>query len=99
MDDAPGDRRSPQNGDEFRYPDGTTEVVVAVEGSRVLSLREYPTLDRFRTATADAEATGTNETVAALPDVDAFRGSSGSDPTDSGPAEGCDRDHTDDTPE
>ena len=59
--------------DEYRHPDGTVEVIFAIEGDRVLTVREYPEHDRFREAVSAATSVGTNEAVDSLPGVEAFQ--------------------------
>lgn len=66
-------RHHPEKGEAYRHEDGTAEVVFATVGDRVLTVREYPTLDRFQQAIEAAESTGVNEEVAAIPSIDAFR--------------------------
>lgn len=63
---------TPSRGDEFRRPDGTIEIVYETAGGRVLTLREYPTVDAFREAARDAEYRGENAGVRDLSDVDSF---------------------------
>ena len=59
--------------DEYRHPDGTVEVIFAIEGDRVLTVREYPERERFREAVSAATSVGTNEAVESLPGVEAFQ--------------------------
>ena len=70
--DNTDDGTQPTEGQQYRHPDGTVEVVFALEGGRVLTLREYPTRDRFERAVDAATDTGIKEHVATLPDVDEF---------------------------
>ncbi len=62
----------PEIGEQYSYPDGTIEVVFAVEDGTVLTVREYPEQELFDSAVADARQEGINEEVANLPSVDAF---------------------------
>lgn len=68
-DDAEGLSKA----DEYRHPDGTVEVIFAIEGDRVLTVREYPERGRFRDAVSAATSVGTNEAVESLPGVEAFQ--------------------------
>ena len=63
---------SPKKADHYRYDDGTDEIVFAVEEGRVLTISEYPDVDAFERAVADAEYVGTHEGVAGMPGVEAF---------------------------
>jgi hypothetical protein len=58
---------------EYRHDDGSVEIVLAVDGGRVLTVREYPDEAAFEAATADAEYAGQHEGVSDLPGVEAFR--------------------------
>ena len=69
----PEDVGLPEKADLYRHPDGTTEIVFAVEDGTVLTFREYRDEESFRRATADATYEGTHEGVANLPGVEAFR--------------------------
>lgn len=60
-------------GAEFRFDDGTIEIVFETTAGRVLTLREYPTHDSFERAVERASYHGLHEQVADLPDIDAFR--------------------------
>lgn len=62
----------PAIADEYSHLDGTREVVFAVHGERVLTVREYPTVDRFDAAVENAPQKGTNETIAELSLEDVF---------------------------
>lgn len=62
----------PALGEQYRYPDGTIEIVFAVEDGAILTVREYPEQELFDAAVADARQEGINEAVADLPSVDAF---------------------------
>lgn len=62
----------PAIGEQYRYPDGTIEVVFAVEDGTVLTVREYPEQELFDAAVADARQEGILEEVANLPDADTF---------------------------
>lgn len=68
------DHPTPAKGDQYEHPDGTTEVVFAVEEGRVLTIREYPDADAFDEGVADASSAGTHEGVANLPDAEFFQG-------------------------
>ncbi|MDR5674626.1 hypothetical protein RH858_15990 [Halalkaliarchaeum sp. AArc-GB] len=70
--------------DEYRHPDGTVEVIFAIEGDRVLTVREYPERDRFREAVSAATSVGTNDAVDSLPGVEAFQDSEEKQPRQSG---------------
>ncbi|WP_336361014.1 hypothetical protein [Haladaptatus sp. ZSTT2] len=59
--------------DHYRLPDGTVEIVFAVEGGRVLTFREYQSPAEFSTAVEDGEYLGSHAGVADLPNVEAFR--------------------------
>jgi hypothetical protein len=63
---------TPEKAAQYDHPDGSTEVVFAVEDGRVLTVREYPDIERFRAAIADATHAGSHEGVADLPGVEAF---------------------------
>lgn len=65
----------PQKGDEYRHPDGTTEVVFMTEDGRVLSFREYPDTETFDQSVETATYRGVNDDVASLPDASAFAAS------------------------
>lgn len=52
--------------DAYRHPDGTTEVVFALEEGRVLTVREYPDAERFESAVDGATYQGRHEGVASL---------------------------------
>ncbi|MFC6838517.1 hypothetical protein [Halomarina ordinaria] len=62
----------PRTADHYRHPDGTTEVVYAVEEGRILVVREYESVEAFERAVADARYLGLHEGVEALPDVSEF---------------------------
>lgn len=55
--------------DQYRHTDGTTEVVYALEGGEVLTIREYQSVDAFERRVADAEYLGEHPGVADLPGV------------------------------
>lgn len=63
----------PEKADQYRHQDGTVEVVFAVEDGRVLTFREYQTVDDFQRAVADGEFEGYHPGVKDLPGVEAFR--------------------------
>lgn len=67
------DEEPPEKADEYRHPDGTTEVVFAVEDGTVLTFREYPDATAFRRAVDGATYEGLNREVLELPDVAEFR--------------------------
>ena len=69
----PNDSTDPSKADQYEHLDGVTEVVVAVEDGRVLTVKEYPTVEKFETAVGPATYAGRHEGVAALPGVEAFR--------------------------
>jgi len=84
----PADNPSnPSKGDEYRYPDGTIEVVFAVEDGSVLTVKNYRETESFRNAVSDATYLGTHEGVADLPGVEAFR-ADGENETGSGTTDG-----------
>ncbi|MFP4626138.1 MAG: hypothetical protein ACOCQ3_02095 [Natronomonas sp.] len=62
----------PPKGKQYRYADGTVEVVFATEDERVLTVREYSTLDAFERRIAEASDEGIHPEVAALPGVEGF---------------------------
>jgi len=57
----------PAKGDQYEHPDGTLEVVFAVEGDRVLAIREYPSTETFEDGVEAGRFEGTHEGVASLP--------------------------------
>lgn len=57
-----------RQGRQFHYEDGVAEAVVAVEGDRVLTVREYPTREGFRGVADEAVSVDMNEELA---DIDA----------------------------
>lgn len=59
-------------GDEYRHTDGTREVVFALSGGRILTVKEYPDGEAFDDGVADATYVGVEEEIADLPDVSAF---------------------------
>jgi len=62
----------PRKGDQYEYPDGTVEIVFAVEDGRVLTIREYPDVESFTGDVDDAASAGTHEGVADLPEAEFF---------------------------
>ncbi|WP_331233294.1 hypothetical protein [Natronorarus salvus] len=62
---------SPEKADHYRDGD-VEEIVFAVEEGRVLTIREYPTVEAFRESVADAEYVGEHPGVAELPGIEAF---------------------------
>lgn len=62
----------PTKGDQYEHPDGTVEIVFAVEDGRVLTIREYPDVDAFTDDVDDAASAGTHEGVADLPGPEFF---------------------------
>ncbi|WP_135807048.1 hypothetical protein [Halorussus marinus] len=62
----------PQQADHYQHGDGTDEIVFAVEEGRVLAVREYPSVEAFAAAVADADYLGTHDGIADLPGVEAF---------------------------
>lgn len=67
--DAPAE---PSKGDWYRYDDGTAEIVFAVEGDRVLTVREYEGHETFSEAVGAGTYVGEHDEVIALPDVETF---------------------------
>lgn len=67
MEDA--DHPAVSKADEYRHTDGITEVVYALEGDGVLTIREYRSVEQFEEAVADAEYLGEHPGVADLPGV------------------------------
>lgn len=67
------DDSTPEKADQYEYPDGTVEVVFAVEEGRVLTIREYPDAERFARSTDAATYVGTHAGVGDLPGPEAFR--------------------------
>lgn len=63
------DEASPRKGDRYRHPDGTVEVVFAVEDGRVLTFREYGDGVAFADAVEEATYVGIDEAVEGLPDA------------------------------
>lgn len=72
-----------RRGLQFHYEDGVAEAVVAVEGDRVLTVREYPSRESFREVADGAVATEVNEE---LRDIDAESIMDGSDGPTAGAA-------------
>ena len=66
------DLEEPTKGDEYALPSGSTEIVFLVEDGRVLTVREYESIDAFEQAVAHGRYLGTRDEVAAMPDVEAF---------------------------
>lgn len=66
------DREDPAKGDEYVLPDGSTEIVFLVEGGRVLTVREYESIDSFEESVAGGRYLGTREEVASMPGVESF---------------------------
>lgn len=73
QDGEPTDADELRQGLQFQYADGVAEAVVTTEGGRVLTVREYPTREAFRTVADEAVTTETNEELAAL-DAEALMG-------------------------
>lgn len=63
----------PEKGQQYRHPDGSLEVIFAVEDGRVLTFREYPDIDSFARETDPAQYAGLDEEVSSMPGVEAFR--------------------------
>lgn len=59
-------------GKQYRYADGTVEVVFATEDDRVLTVREYRTVDAFERRISEATDEGIHPEVAALPGIEGF---------------------------
>ena len=55
---------------QYRHPDGTVEVVYALEEGAVLTFREYPDEATFDATLDDAEYLGEHPGVASLPGLD-----------------------------
>lgn len=66
------DTRPPAKGDRYRHPEGINEVVYAVDGEVVLTIREYRRRSDFERAVEEADYVGIDEDVASLPDVETF---------------------------
>ena len=62
-----------ERADQHRHADGALEVVFHVEGGRVLTVKEYPSLEMDRAAVADATPLGKHDGVLDLPDAAAFQ--------------------------
>ena len=69
MDDRTAE---PEKSDWYRHGD-VDEIVFAVADGRVLTVREYPSFERFTAATKDAQHLGTHPEVADLPDPEVFQ--------------------------
>ena len=69
-DDEPTDV---SKADYYRHSDGTIEVVYAVCGDVVLTVREYERRSDFGDAIGDAEFVGKHDGVAELPDPESIR--------------------------
>lgn len=80
--DNTDDETGPTEGRQYRHRDGTMEVVFALEDGRVLTVKEYPTYDRFEQAVNAAADAGINDHVANLPDVEAFADDGAADEPD-----------------
>lgn len=61
-------------GDEYQHADGSREIVFETAEGRVLTVREYPSVEAFRAAVDRAEYAGIDPNVAGLPDVEEFEG-------------------------
>jgi hypothetical protein len=61
-----------RRGDEYRHDDGSREIVFETAEGRVLTVREYPSVDAFRAETGAADYVGVDRSVADLPDVEEF---------------------------
>lgn len=61
-----------ERGASFRHDDGSVEIVFRLAGDRVLSVSEYPSVDAFRDAIADADYEGEHEGVLDLPPIESF---------------------------
>lgn len=57
---------TPNVGDEFHHPDGTTETVFAIREGHVLTVREYRDIAAFQRAVEAADAAGSNPLVEEL---------------------------------
>lgn len=73
------DDSSPQKADQYEHPDGTLEIVFAVEGGNVLTIREYQSVSQFERSIDDATYLGTHEGVLDIPDADYFRADADTD--------------------
>lgn len=80
--DATVTQNSPAKGDAYSHPDGTDEVVFAVEAGTVLTFREYPDVETFTRETERATYRGRDSAVESLPSPQAIRGDSGPTPSD-----------------
>jgi hypothetical protein len=69
---ARDDDADPRKADHYRHWDGSEEIVFAVEEGRVLTIREYESVEDFERTVEDAEYVGTHEGVADLPGAEAF---------------------------
>jgi hypothetical protein len=70
--DQDGSDCDPRRGDEYAHPSGTTEIVFTVRDGRVLTFREYTSIEQFSEAVAEAAYRGVNDDVAELPPAEAF---------------------------
>ncbi|WP_276301776.1 hypothetical protein [Halorussus lipolyticus] len=66
------DGSGPSKADHYRHWDGSDEIVFAVEEDRVLTIKEYESVEDFERTVEDSEYVGTHEGVADLPGVEAF---------------------------
>ncbi|MFC6784605.1 hypothetical protein [Halobaculum halobium] len=66
------DSEEPVAGDSYDHPDGKSEVVYLVEDGRVLTFREYPSVEAFEATVDGAAYRGIDEAVAGLPGREAF---------------------------
>lgn len=67
-----GADNEPHEGDEYAHPDGTTEIIYMVRNGRILTFREYTSVERFQDAVEDAAYRGINDDVAELPPAESF---------------------------
>jgi hypothetical protein len=68
---------APSESDWYRHDD-VDEIVFAVDDGHILTVREYPSFERFRDEVRQATYVGTHADVDNIPDVDEFKSDSGS---------------------
>jgi hypothetical protein len=69
----------PSKSDWYRH-DAVDEIVFAVDEGHVLTVREYPSFERFRDEIREATYIGTHADVDDIPDVNEFKSDPGSQP-------------------
>ncbi|WP_246988171.1 hypothetical protein [Halorientalis marina] len=67
------DESNPTKADQYDHPDGTLEVVFAVEDGKVLTIREYDSVSQFERNTSEATYAGSHHGVLNIPDLESFR--------------------------